>query len=155
MVDIESKLEVAKASVSNTNWEVILTDPSLNIYSFGQHISDKYIMTDIISPLGQKSILYNTVTTEPETDVCVGLNFEEIDQANIATITISGDSEFFRNWEVVLKDNRTGHETRLKKPQIVEVNPPIEMNKLKKMGFVEAGREQSKTYFALHIRKAS
>ena len=155
MVDIESKLKTAKASVTNTNWEVILTDPSLSKFSFGQHISDKYIMTDIISPLGQKSILYNTVTNNPGKEVCVGLNFEDIDEANVSTLNITGDPAFFENWNVVLRDNRNGKELKLNKPQVVEVTPPIEMNKLKNLGFSEERKEPLKTYFDLHINKIS
>ena len=154
MVDVESRLEAAKVSVKNANWEIILTDPSLSKFNFSQHISDKYIMTDIISPLGQKSILYNTVSKSAENKVIVGLNFEEIDQANVATITISGDKAFFENWDVVMMDNRTGKETSLKRPQIVEVNPPIEMNKLKQMGFVDK-EDRNKTHFDLYISKVN
>ena len=69
ITNVENMGRVASAEVvqrnrmvNNADWEIILTDPSLNKFNFGGNIPQNYIMTDIISPMGEKSILYNTVS---------------------------------------------------------------------------------------------
>ena len=151
---LETAQTSAKQAVKNANWEVILTDPSLNKFNFGRHITDKYLMTDIISPHGQKSILYNTVTNLNDGTVVIGLNFEEIDQTNIGSISVKSSEAFFENWKVVLKNNRNGEEVAVSSESIFELNPVIEINKLMDLGFIDKERERRKPLFELHISRS-
>lgn len=142
-----------KPTVKNSNWEIILTDPSLNQFNFGRHITDKYLMTDIISPHGQKSILYNTITNLSDGTVIVGLNFEEVDQANIGSISIKSSDAFFENWKVILKNNRSGEEIDVSVEGLIEINPVIEVSKIFDMGFVKKGDDRKQPTFELHISR--
>ncbi len=142
-----------KPTVRNAKWEVILTDPSLNKFNFGRHITDKYLMTDIISPHGQKSILYNTVTNLKDGTVVIGLNFEEIDQTNIGSISIKSSDAFFENWKVMLKDNRNEEAAEVSGESVYEINPVIEVNKLMDLGFIDKESGRKKPIFELHISR--
>lgn len=144
-----------KPAVKKASWEVILTDPSLNKFNFGRHITDKYLMTDIISPHGQKSILYNTVTNLNDGTVSIALNFEEIDQTNIGSISIKSSEAFFENWKVSLLNTRNGEEVSISAESVIEINPVIEINKLKDFGFTSKENGRRKPIFELQIsRKA-
>lgn len=151
MQKIQSQKVGSIPSVKNGNWEVILTDPSLNKFNFGHRITDKYITTDIISPFGEKSILYNTVQKEENSTVVVSLNFEDIDQTKISRISIKASDVFFQNWKVSIKDNRTGKKIEIPTAIELPVDPVIELNKLSNMGFVEGAIEKGKSFFEIQL----
>lgn len=151
MQEAYTKRTVSKKSVINGSWEVLLTDPSLNKFNFGKHLTDKYITTDIISPLGEKSILYNTVPSNPETSIVVSLNFEEIDQTRISEIIIKASDSFFEHWDVRLRDNRSELNREVKKETVFAIKPVIELNKLMQLGFSDQKPEKNKSYFELHL----
>lgn len=143
----------AKSSQKNGDWEIILTDPSLNKFSFAEAISNKYVMTDVISPLGQKLTLYNTVPSKSDEKLVIGLNLEEIDQTRIKSISIKSNTEFFANWVVHLVDNRSEHSVSVSDNQVLDINPAIELNKLMSMGFTENSTRKNKPLFELHLSK--
>tara|TARA_R110000868_G_scaffold235273_3_gene489034 strand:- start:3934 stop:4404 length:471 start_codon:yes stop_codon:yes gene_type:complete len=153
MQEVPSQQVGSKPKLKNGNWEIILTDPSLNKFNFGNHITDKYITTDIISPFGEKSILYNTVSKEANSPVVVSLNFEDIDQTRIATLAFKASKTFFQNWKVFLIDNRTNQIVKVTKEIEFHVSPIIELNKLSNMGFVEGAVEKGKSFFEMHLQR--
>ena len=154
MQELKSLKAVEGRSLKNGNWEILLTDPSLNKFNFGKQLTDKYVTTDIISPLGEKSILYNTVPQFSETGIVVDLNFEEIDQTRISSISIKGSETFFENWTVQLQDNRNGVKKEVLSETTFAIEPAIELNKLMRMGFSENHPLENKCYFELHLNKA-
>ncbi len=153
MQEVRSVKNSHGQSVKNGHWEVLLTDPSLNKFNFGKQLTDKYITTDIISPFGEKSILYNTVSRATNSKVVVELNFEEIDQTRISTISLKASEAFFEIWKVSLFDNRTGNPKKVSQETMFAIEPAIELNKLMKLGFSENQPVQGKTFFELHIEK--
>ncbi len=155
MQEVQTNKPGLKQSVKNGHWEVLLTDPSLNKFNFGKPLTDKYITTDIISPLGEKSILYNTVPRNPETSLVVGLNFEEIDQTRISDIAVKASDTFFKHWVVILKDNRNGLKKEVSGETLFAIEPVIELNKLMRMGFTDQDPDRNKFYFELHLEKAT
>lgn len=144
-----------KSSVKNGEWEIILTDPSLNKFSFGKQLSNNYITTDITSPFGEESILYNTIPSEADDSVVVQLNFAEIEQTRISAISIKASKTFFENWKISLKDNRYDIHQDVLGESAFDVEPVIELNKLMKMGFSNTNLNDNKTYFELHLQKIS
>lgn len=140
-------------SLKNGKWEILLTDPGLNKFNFGKQLTDKYITTDIISPLGEKSILYNTVPSASNSGIVVDLNFEEIDQTRISSISIKGSEAFFENWVVQLQDNRNGLKKEVSSETTFVIEPVIELNKLMRMGFSEDHPTQNKCYFELYLQR--
>ncbi|MBO6523351.1 MAG: hypothetical protein JJ971_05960 [Balneolaceae bacterium] len=152
---VQAKKSELKQFVKNGYWEVLLTDPGLNKFNFGKPLTDKYITTDIISPLGEKSILYNTVPNDSETGIVVGLNFEEIDQTRISEILVKASDTFFEHWQVILKDNRNDIRKVVTTETVFAIEPVIELNKLMRMGFSDQNPEKSKSYFELHLEKTS
>ena len=78
-------------------WKVLLTDPSLNKFTFGPSLISRYLMTDIISPYGHSSILYNTLPTKVDDEISIPLNFEDIDDVNISNILIRASKMFLQN----------------------------------------------------------
>ncbi|MFV1885358.1 MAG: hypothetical protein ACMZ7B_12790 [Balneola sp.] len=155
MQELQSLKTAEVSSLKNGKWEILLTDPGLNKFNFGKQLTDKYITTDIISPLGEKSILYNTVPSASNSGIVVDLNFEEIDQTRISSISIKGSEAFFRNWKVLLQDNRNGLKKEVSSETTFAIEPAIELNKLMRMGFSEDHPTQNKCYFELHLQKAS
>lgn len=152
MREVQSVKVGSKSSVRNGNWEILLTDPSLNKFNFGHQITDKYITTDIISPFGEKSILYNTVQKGETRSVVVSLNFEDIDQTKIAKISLKASDPFFRNWKISIKDNRTNKEIEIAEETELPVSPVIELNKLSSVGFVDGAIEKGKSFFEIHLK---
>lgn len=55
-----------KPQVKKGTWEVIITDPSLNKFTFGPSLISRYVMTDVISPHGQNPF-YTTPYRHPLT----------------------------------------------------------------------------------------
>jgi hypothetical protein len=153
MEEIQSLDVQARSSLKNGNWEIIITDPSLNKFSFAEAMSNKYIMTDVISPLGQKLTLYNTVPSEDNKEMVIGLNMEEIDQARISSVTFKSTDSFFKNWSVELVDNRNQKTVPVSKEEKIEISPVIELNKLMQMGFTENSTDQNKPLFELRLKK--
>ena len=151
MQEVHIKKKELKQSVKNGSWEVLLTDPSLNKFNFVEHLTDKYITTDILSPLGDKSILYNTIPHSSGSLMIVELNFQEIDQTRISEIMITASESFFKHWNVKLKDNRNGLSKEVSSETVFAVEPAIDLNKLMRMGFSEQEPEQSNSYFELHL----
>lgn len=133
------------------NWEIILADPSLNKFSLGQPLTDKYITTDIISPYGEKSILYNTVSQQEGSSV-VSLNFEDIDQTKISSLSFKASLDFFKNWIVTIRDNRNNKSVEITEESVLPVNPIIELNKLANVGFVKGAKETGKSFFEIHLQ---
>lgn len=153
MRGIQQKIGVQKpTNVVKGVWEVILTDPSLNKFTFGPTLISRYVMTDIISPYGQKSILYNTIPKSKEASITIGLNFEYIDDGNISSILFRASKPFYSKWEVFLKDNRTNKEYPLKVDEDFNVEPPIHFDKLFAMGFTPENHKNGDTFFELSIR---
>ncbi len=155
MHEVQPQKKGLTKSVKNGSWEVLLTDPSLNKFNFVEHLSDKYITTDILSPLGDKSILYNTVPRSLNSVMIIGLNFQDIDQTRISEIVIKASESFFKHWNVELKDNRNGLIKEVSTETVFAIEPAIDLNKLMRMGFSEQQPEQSKSYFELHLVKNS
>lgn len=155
MQELQSLKTAESSSLKNGKWEILLTDPGLNKFNFGKQLTDKYITTDIISPLGEKSILYNTVPSVTNSGIVVDLNFEEIDQTRISSISIKGSEAFFKNWKVLLQDNRNGLKKEVSTETTFAIEPAIELNKLMRMGFSEDHPIQNKCYFELHLQKVS
>lgn len=136
------------------NWEILLTDPSLNRFNFGQHTTDKYISTDIISPYGQKSILYNTVPKESSKPVVISLGFDTIDNAKISSISFKASKDFYLNWKVLLYDNRSNSEIVINSDTEFYVEPNIEVNTLIKMGFFKDTLQSGQPLFELHLYRS-
>lgn len=134
-------------------WEVFLTDPSLNKFTFGPSLISKYIMTDIVSPYGQKSVLYNTISKDERQIVKIELNFEDIDDANISNIHFRSSASFFTKWEVELRDNRKGEKTFIQSAEDFEVEPAIKPDKLFGLGFINEGKRARSSYFELHLTR--
>lgn len=132
-------------------WDVIITDPSLNKFTFGPTLISRYIMTDIISPYGQKSILYNTIPSNDEDKLVIKLNFEDIDDGNISDIKFQFSPLFHNKWNVKLLDNRNGDSTELKTNNNFEVDPVIQQDKLFSLGFVHENQKNGDTFFELHL----
>lgn len=147
--EMQSQKVGSKPSLKNGIWEITLTDPSLNKFNFGHQITDRYITTDIISPFGEKSILYNTIQNR---SVKVSLNFEEIDQTKIAKLALKASDSFFENWRVSIKDNRTNSTIKIIEETELYVTPIIELNKLAYMGFSEGAIEKGKSFFEIHLQ---
>ncbi|GAB5407745.1 MAG: hypothetical protein BalsKO_01100 [Balneolaceae bacterium] len=153
MREIQSLKIGSRISLKNGNWEITLTDPSLNKFNFGYQITDRYITTDILSPFGEKAILYNTVQKK---SVKIALNFEDIDQTKIAKLSFKASKAFFENWRVSIMDNRTNTKSKIIGETELYVSPIIELNKLSNMGFVEGALEKGKSFFEIHLQlKAS
>ncbi|HCD52566.1 MAG TPA: hypothetical protein DEQ34_08970 [Balneolaceae bacterium] len=129
--------------VNNADWEIILTDPSLNKFNFGGNIPQNYIMTDIISPMGEKSILYNTVSQEGGT-LCIGLDLFNVDQANVASITVKSVNQFFRSWKVKLRDNRNGKIYNVSNEEQIILTETLKVNKVFMVGFKNGETESRK-----------
>ncbi|MBO6795400.1 MAG: hypothetical protein JJ895_15960 [Balneolaceae bacterium] len=141
----------AQPQVKKGTWEVIITDPSLNKFTFGPSLISRYIMTDIISPYGQKSILYNTIPSSNEDTLVIKLNFENVDDCNISDIKIRSSRPLFQKWEVKLIDNRTGEVTSIQGDEDFQVEPPIQYNKLFSMGFILENQKKGDHFFELHL----
>ncbi len=153
MKEVQS-IKVGNApSLKNGNWEIILTDPSLNKFNFGHQITDTYITTDIISPFGEKSILYNTIQRDTIRNVVIALNFQDIDQTKIAKLIIKASKPFFQNWKLSIKDNRIDEVYEIEEETDFSVSPTIELNKLSSMGFVEGALEKGSSFFELHLQR--
>ncbi len=153
MRGIQQKVGVKKpAQAVKGLWEVILTDPSLNKFTFGPALISRYIMTDIISPYGQKSILYNTIPSDDESSISISLNFEDIDDGNISDIQFRASVAFYEKWEVILIDNRTSAEHELTVDQDFPVEPPIQFNKIFAMGFIPENQKNGDNFFELRLR---
>ncbi|MCG8374362.1 MAG: hypothetical protein MI700_12545 [Balneolales bacterium] len=154
MQGIQYVVKSAKKAVLNTGlWEVILTDPSLNKFNFGAAMSGNYIMTDIISPFGKKSILYSTINDSYDREIMINLNFEDIDEANISCISFKGTKAFFDTWIVVLRDNRNGKERQISDSTDIDIEPAITYNRLMKMGFVSSIQKEGDHFFELRIKR--
>lgn len=151
MQGIQSQKVGSLTSLKNSNWEVILTDPSLNKFNFAEHITDQYITTDIISPFGEKSILYNTVSKQKDSRVLISLNFQDIDQTKISSISFKASEKFFECWRVLLRDNRSNNEVELNKETVLSITPVIELNKFANMGFLEGSIADGKSFFDVHL----
>lgn len=153
MRGIEQKIGVNQPSkVTKGVWEVILTDPSLNKFTFGPALISRYVMTDIISPYGQKSILYNTIPSEATDSISISLNFEDIDDGNISDILFRGSKAFYTKWEVHLIDNRTNEKFLINQDQDFEVKPVIHFNKIFSMGFITENQKNGDNFFELRLK---
>jgi len=153
MLGIEQNVGVQQSTkVTKGIWEVIITDPSLNKFTFGPSLISRYIMTDIISPYGQKSILYNTSPSKSGESITVSLNFEDIDDGNISDILLRASRAFYTKWEVTLVDNRTNDEHQLFTDEDFLVEPPIQYNKLFAVGFITENQKRGDSFFSLKIR---
>lgn len=157
MYDVQSTRVGTIPSKKNGNWEIVLSGPGKTKpkFQFGRHISSSFITTEITSPLGQKSIQYNTIPQSLSEEMLIVLNFEEIDQTNISSITIKGSENFLQEWKVTLKDNRNNRELKVRTDSKFPVTPIIEQNKLMGIGFINSLKKDSKSYFELRLtRKA-
>lgn len=143
----------AKPQVKKGTWEVIITDPSLNKFTFGPSLISRYIMTDIISPYGQKSILYNTIPSSANDELVIKLNFESVDDCNISDIKIRSSRSLFQKWEVKLIDNRTDETMPLNSDEDITIDPPIQYNKLFSMGFISENQKNGDHFFELHLKQ--
>lgn len=143
----------AKPQVKKGAWEVIITDPSLNKFTFGPSLISRYIMTDIISPYGQKSILYNTIPASSNDELVIKLNFESVDDCNISDIKIRSSRSLFQKWEVKLIDNRTDETMPLNSDEDITIDPPIQYNKLFSMGFISENQKNGDHFFELHLKQ--
>lgn len=139
------------AKVIKGVWEVILTDPSLNKFTFGPSLISRYVMTDIISPYGQKSILYNTIPSEENDTINISLNFEDIDDGNISDILFRASKAFYAKWDITLIDNRTNEEYKLSSNDDFAVEPPIHFNKLFATGFISEYEKHGDCFFELRL----
>jgi hypothetical protein len=152
MRGVQLKVGIQKpAKVTKGVWEVILTDPSLNKFTFGPTLISRYVMTDIISPYGQKSILYNTIPNEEHGAISISLNFEDIDDGNISDIQFRASNAFYDKWKVTLVDNRTSDEHSLTEDDDFEVEPPIQFNKIFSMGFIPENQKNGNNFFELRL----
>lgn len=140
-------------SKKNGEWEIILTDSSHSTFNFTGAMTNKYIMTDVISPLGQKLTLFNTIPSVNGEELVIGLNLKEIDQTKINSIRITSDKDFFTHWVVDLVDNRNDHSRSVSANEVLEVTPAIELNKLMSMGFTDNLTQKDKPLFELHLSK--
>lgn len=154
MRGIQHAVDTKRQSTNTTKgvWEVILTDPSLNKFTFGPTLISRYVMTDIISPYGQKSILYTTIPSKKENELTVSLNFENIDDGSISDILIRASKPFYKKWNVVLVDTRTNMETVINEDEEYLVEPPINYNKLFAMGFIQENEKNGDSFFHLKLR---
>ncbi len=147
-VGLQTKPQVKKGA-----WEVIITDPSLNKFTFGPSLISRYIMTDIISPYGQKSILYNTIPASSNDKLVIKLNFESVDDCNISDIKIRSSRSLFQKWDVKLIDNRTDETMLLNSDEDITIDPPIQYNKLFSMGFISENQKKGDHFFELHLKQ--
>lgn len=142
-----------KPQVKKGAWEVIITDPSLNKFTFGPSLISRYVMTDVISPHGQKSILYNTIPASTNEELVIKLNFESVDDCNISDIKIRSSRSLFQKWKVTLIDNRTGEEMPLTADEDIAIEPPIQYNKLFAMGFISENQKKGDHFFELRLKQ--
>lgn len=134
-------------------WEVLLTDPSLNKFTFGPSLIGHYIMTDIVSPYGQKSVLYSTISEHGHDSFKIDLDFERIDECDITGIQLVSTSLFFTKWKVSIVDNRSGERHYFSGSELLEVEPKIAHKKLFGLGFMPEKETKSKCFFELLIQK--
>lgn len=133
-------------------WKVLLTDPSLNKFTFGPSLISRYLMTDIISPYGQSSILYNTLPTKVDDEISIPLNFEDIDDVNISNILIRASKMFFAKWDMTLIDHRSNETLQITSEIDFKVEPSIKYHKLFGLGFITQRSKKNETPFELKLQ---
>lgn len=145
-------IEVGKvSSLKNSNWKIELSDTSFaSEFSFAEYISDKYVTTNIKSPLGESRVVYNTVSDYTEEGTIIDLNFEDIDQTRVGVLSFKSESGFFGTWKVELRDNRNGSKVEIRENTDVLIEPVIEFNKLMGYGFMKES-ESKKSPLELHL----
>ena len=139
-------------NVKNGVWEVMLTDPRLNKFTFGPSLIGHYVMTDIVSPFGQKSVHYSTISKDENSEIVVELNLNRIDDCNITGIRLVSTSLFFKKWNVHLVDNRTGAIHEFHQSELFDVEPSIVYNKLFGLGFMPEDEDKKECFFELHLK---
>ena len=149
----EVAVQKAQPTVKNGVWEIILTDPRLNKFTFGPSLIGQYVMIDILSPFGSKSVLYSTIPKTEESRMKVQLHFDRIDDCNISGIRMVSTNLFFKKWRVNLVDNRTGATHEIEGAELFEVSPPVVYNKLFGLGFMPKDERPSNCFFELHLEK--
>lgn len=138
-------------SLKNSNWKIELSDTSFaSEFGFAEFISDKYVTTNIKSPLGESQVVYNTVSDSREVGTIVDLNFEDIDQTRVGVLSFRSESGFFGTWKIELRDNRNGHKIEIRENTDVQIEPVIEFNKLRGYGFMKNSASQ-KSPLELHL----
>lgn len=133
-------------------WEVLLTDPSLNKFTFGPSLIGHYIMTDIVSPYGQKSVIYSTISENGNNNFRIGLDFEHIDECDITGIQLVSTSLFFKKWMVSIVDNRNGESHHFSGSELFEVEPKIAHKKLFGLGFMPEKETRKNCFFELNLK---
>jgi hypothetical protein len=147
---VESRVQ---QRVTKGVWEVIITDPSLNKFTFGPSLISHYLMVDIISPYGQNSVKYNTIQSNSNVQICIPLNFEDIDDCNISEIKVSSPSIFFKKWKLDIVDKRDGSVHPLNHNDSFTVEPVIIYNKLFGIGFMPMDKSLRPPFFELQIKR--
>ena len=154
MVELQHTRKENKLSLKNGEWEIVINDPDLDAFSFNHPMSNKYVVTEVVSPLGQKVTLYNTVP-KGDSNIQIALNMADIDQTRISSLKVSSNEKFFEIWEVRLIDNRDGSSLDIKEDQQIPIHPVIELNKLISMGFTGHDTQDEKPLFELKLNKRS
>lgn len=139
------------SSLKNSNWKIELSDTSFaSEFNFAEYISDKYVTTNIKSPLGESRVVYNTVSDSTEEGTIIDLNFEDIDQTRVGILSFRSESVFFGTWKIELRDNRNGNRIQISENTDILIEPVIEFNKLMGYGFMKES-ESKKSLLELRL----
>jgi hypothetical protein len=133
-------------------WKVLITDPSLNAFTFGHSSISKYLITDVISPHGHSSILYNTLPTKADEKISIPLNFEGIDVINRSSILIRASKIFFAKWDLTLIDHRSNESFPITSEIEFKVEPFIKSHKLFGFDFTTQRSKKNETPFELKLQ---
>lgn len=137
----------------HAKWEIILTDPGLNKFNFGSKLPDNYIMTDVLSPMGQKSILFNTVPATSGSVLKIRLKMFDVDDAPIRMIYMHSINSFYTEWDVELIDQLHHKKYKISENQTIELEHTIRMNHLSGIGFGRSAEAGEKYPIEIHLRK--
>ncbi len=152
MLKVQEKFDLKNSTrVINGTWEVNLTDPSASFNSFGSPLINKYIMTELISPYGQKIVLYNTAPKNTHDNVFIDLSLEGINDGGITDLQIRASDSFYNKWNLYLVDHRNSEVQNIIKDNDIKVEPPIQFDKFSGLGFVSEKKQVSNKLFELKL----
>jgi hypothetical protein len=133
-------------------WKILITDPSLNALTSGHSSISKYLITDVISPHGHSSILYNTLPTKADDEISIPLNFEGIDDINSSSILIRASKIFFAKWDMTLIDHRSNESFPITSEIEFKVEPSNKSHKLFGFDFTTQRSKKNETPFEIKFQ---
>ena len=133
-------------------WKILITDPSLNRFTSRSSLIGNYLITDVISPHGHSSILYNTLPTKADDEISIPLNFEGIDDINSSSILIRASKIFFAKWDMTLIDHRSNESLPITSEIEFKVEPSVKSHKLFGFDVTTKQSKKNETPFELKLQ---